>query len=108
MDLLSTTQYANLLIHAVLETDKQTIKPSVHKDRAVVRASGWLKGSDRTIFMAVFVYDERNALRVNIRSNRNGCFHYPPIPMTEMDSEKVDRLARIIISNVNNHFDSTK
>lgn len=108
MDTNLLTTYATLLIAAILEKDGPITKPSVHKNHAVIRASGWLKESDRTIFMAVFVYDEKGALRVNVRSNQKGCFHYPPIPKTEIDAEKAERLAKIIIANVNKHIDSTK
>lgn len=108
METISLTNFAGSLIRAILEKDGPITEPSVHKNHAVIRASGWLKESDRTIFMAVFVYDEKDALRVNIRSTHKGCFHYPPIPKTEIDSEKVERLARIIMSNVNKHIDSKK
>ena len=80
----------------------------MRNNHAIVRSSGWLKGSERSIFMAIFIYEEKDAIRVSIRSNENGCFHYPAIPKTKIDAEKLDRLAKIIIANVNKHIDSKK
>lgn len=108
METTLLTDYATTLISAILDKDGTIAKPSVRNNHAVVRASGWLKGSERKIFMAVFVYGEKDALRVNVRSNRNGCFHYPPIPKTEITPEKLDRQAKIIIANVTSHVESKK
>jgi hypothetical protein len=108
METTLLTDYAAALLDAILDKDGSITKPSVRNNHAVVRASGWLKGSERTIFMAVFIYDEKDALRVNVRSNKNGCFHYPPIPKTQITPEKRDRLAKVIIANVTNHIESTK
>lgn len=100
--------YAKILTNSVLDNDDPRNKPLVRNRYSLIRASGWLKGSDRTMFLAIFVYEELNALRVNVRCNRKGCFHYPAIPKTEMTADKLDRIAKIIISDVNKHIESTK
>ena len=106
MDTTLLTSYAALLIPTVLDKDDPISKPSVRGNHAVVRSSGWLKGSNRSIFMALFIHESNDTIRVSARSNRNGCFDYPAIPKTEIDSEKLERLAKIIIANVNKHFDT--
>lgn len=98
--------YAKSLTNAVLENDDPRNKPLIRNRYALIRASGWLKGSDRTMFMAIFVYEEMEAIRVNIRSNGNGCFHYAPISKTTLTPEKVNQLAERIISDITKHIES--
>lgn len=108
MDTTLLTSYAAFLITSVLDKDDPISKPSVRNNRALIRASGWLKGSERSVFMALFIHEDSDSIRISARSNRNGCFDYPAIPKTEIDEEKLERLAKIIIANVNGHIDSKK
>jgi hypothetical protein len=103
---MKLTDYAKFLTNAVLENDDPMDKPMVRSRRGDIRASGWLKGSDRTMFMAIFVYEEMYALRVNIRSNGNGCFHYPAVPKAEITPKNTSELAERIISDIKSHIES--
>lgn len=108
MELTSLANYARYLTNAVLETDDPMNKPMVRNRRPVVRTAGWLKGSDNALFVAIFVHEENHAFSVSARCNRNGCFHYPAIPKTEITSEKANELAEKIIADVQEHMDFKK
>jgi hypothetical protein len=106
MELKSLNSYATSLISDTLERDAPLNRPATRNRRAVIRASGWLKESNRTVFMAMFVHEEMDALRVNVRSDGNGCFHYPAIPKTEITPKNTSELAERIISDIKNHIES--